>query len=82
MKKVYLIYLILDADRFNARINLMLPASKSFTYKNGKMFGLYAWTNKKSILSEFMEIRNMKVFKIKNVEIDEDRFDEDRKSVV
>lgn len=65
MKKIYIIYATIPENIYNRQLKYTLPSTnKDYQWKNGKMYGLYAWTDSKKILNEFFEIRNSGIYTV------------------
>lgn len=71
MKKIYLIYVTIPEKVYNNRIKFLVSGEYNFRYKNGKVYGLYAFTNKKKIVNEFFETRNGDIYNLVEKELDE-----------
>lgn len=74
MKSIYLIYISIDESTFNI-FKYVLPNVHDYKWIDDKFYGLYAWTNGKSKLTDFMEVRDNKVFNVSKKELDEDEYD-------
>lgn len=68
---IYAIYVSLPMRSFE-RIKYLIRNVTDFRSSNGKMVGLYAFSKKKSIAKEFMEIRNSNIMTLKKIDADDD----------
>ena len=55
---IYMIYTGIEEDVYNEEIKYLLPQTPMYRWKDNKLYGLYAWTTKKKLLNEFMEVRS------------------------
>jgi hypothetical protein len=57
MKEVYLIYASIPSILFDNKIGDFVKDKMKYKFHNNYYRGLYAWTTKKKILKEFLEVR-------------------------
>lgn len=76
MRKIYFIYVTIPEKVFNTKVKYLISNSHNYRWKNGNMYGLYAWSTKKKLIKEFLEIRNNSIYTVINKEIDEDYYKE------
>lgn len=72
--KVYGIYAIIPTEEFESRMFRFVHDKHKFSLsKNGNYYyGLYAWTTKKKVVKEFLDIRNKDMYKVKELKIDKE----------
>lgn len=71
--KVYKLYAKIPKDVFETKLRFLVPNSSDYTLDDkGYYIGLYGVCKKKSVLKEFLELRNKSVFIIKEDDIDDD----------
>ena len=72
--KVYGIYAIIPTEVFESRMFKFVYDKHKFSLsKNGNYYyGLYAWTTKKKVVKEFLDIRNKDMYKVKELKIDKE----------
>ncbi len=69
MRDIYLIYIVLPNKVFDSRIKYLMDSKyNTFRHKDGIVTGLYAWSNKKSIVKKFIDTRT-DIFDVKKKEI-------------
>lgn len=75
---VYFIYAKIPSKIYDERIKFIISNVYDYRFRNGYMYGLYAWTKKKKIYKEFIELRNNgNIYTvIKKDDIDDDQFKE------
>lgn len=74
MKTVYFIYVSIPEFVFNKIKYMIGDIAKEFKWKENKLYGLYAWTNKQSYVEEFLELRCNEIYTIVKKELDYDDF--------
>lgn len=74
MKKVYFIYVSIPEKIFN-KTKYLLGNIEGYRWKRDKMFGLYAWSTNKEIVSEFFEVRNKDIYTLVKKDVDDDELD-------
>ena len=77
--KIYFIYASIPQRIFDNRLKFLIPMKSTFVHKNGNMVGIYAWTNKKKLLKEFLEVRENSIYTVMKEEIDDDDFNNFRR---
>jgi len=72
--KIYMLYIKIPVKDFTKRVRDLLPNLKDYREKGDYYTGLYAWTEKKSLLKEFFKVRNKDKYIVIKHEIDEDLY--------
>lgn len=67
--EVYLVNIEIPINVFNLQYIYFIDNSEKYVYKNGIMYGLYAWSIDKSMVDEFMNTRSNLVFKVRSKKI-------------
>lgn len=82
MKKVYLVYAKIKEDDFLSRMRYLLYNKYAFKKNdtNDDYMGLYAWSTDKTIIDEFLSIRNNDIYIIKTKKMDYEEYDEFRRN--
>ena len=80
MGKVYMIYVSVPTDIFNTRLKYLLSSVSNYDYRHKKnekyLYGFYAWTKDKKILSEFLDTRYADTFDVIKKDLDNDELEE------
>ena len=74
MKKVYMIYVSIPEGVFNTVKYIIGEPAKEYKWKDGNVYGLYAWTDKEKLFTEFMRIRYQDIYTIVEKEVEHDEF--------
>ena len=75
--KVYGIYAIIPTEVFESRMSKLVYDKNKFRLSKNEnyYYGLYAWTTKKKVVKEFLDIRNKNMYKVQEIKSPEDEKD-------
>lgn len=71
MKKIYLVYLKIEERKWR-ELKYLVSYNCNFRWKNGYIIGLYAYTTKKKLLKEFLELRLPGIFIVRDMEFEDE----------
>lgn len=78
-KTVYLIYVVIPIHIYN-KILYFLPKHFNFVCRGNKYYGLYGWSFKKKMITEFLSFRNKNIYTLKEYTFEtEDEYETFRK---
>ena len=69
--KVYGIYALIPTEEFENRMSRLVYDKNRFklSKRENYYYGLYAWTTKKKVVKEFLDIRNKNMYKVQEIKI-------------
>lgn len=75
--KIYLIYAAIDSEDFLTRMCHLVPDKNIYKLNDDetKFIGLYAFTNKKNVMKEFIKSRNHADYIVNREELDDDSYE-------
>ena len=69
-----MIYVSIPEEVFNTVKYIIGEPAKEYKWKDGNVYGLYAWTDKEKLFTEFMRIRYQDIYTIVEKEVEHDEF--------
>lgn len=77
MKKAYLIQAFIPSTIYDDRLKFLFSKAHDFRAEGDKMIGIYAWTDKKEIVNEFIDGRTQDIYKVMKVDFcDKEEYEE------
>lgn len=71
MKTVYLINAMIPREIYDTGIKYLLPSNSDFRVNGNTVSGIYAWTDSKKFLEDFLEARDSSVYKVVPIKFDD-----------